>query len=76
MITKKNIRKKLCEVCVGRSANLAQNAYKWVIDAPFWEWDDRLWCVCNTIGWAGEMGNEKTWNAVYSFAIKGALLKE
>lgn len=46
-ITKKKIRKQLCKFLSEESIDSINEAYLWITNAPFWQWKDRLWCVCN-----------------------------
>lgn len=69
-ITKKKIRKEIYRRFNDNSVEIIEIAYKWVSDAPFWQWNTRLWCVCNVI-WA----NTDALNRAYDFISKGVLSK-
>lgn len=70
-ITKKKIRKEIYRRYNDNSVEIIERAYKWVSDAPFWQWNIRLWCVCNVI-WT----NTDALNQAYDFISKGILSKE
>lgn len=70
-ITKKQIRKELYSRFPEESEKELKDAYKWITDAPFWQWKDRLWCV-------GRKGyiSKGQYEAVYKFLVKGVLSEE
>lgn len=47
IITKKEIRKELYLRFRGDPEweEKMEGVYKWITNAPFWQWDDRLWCA-------------------------------
>lgn len=42
---KKYIRKKIQAQLPDLPVESKDKLYHWVIDAPFWQWKDRLWCI-------------------------------
>lgn len=71
LITKKQIRKELYVRYQSYPVEYIENGYTWITNAPFWQWKNRLWCVCHTT----EKGTRNL-DRAYTFITKGVLSEE